>query len=200
MSPSGRRPGNLDTRADIIQAAKRLFARDGYDKTSLRAVAREAGVDAALVHHYFDGKSDLFIAAMSLPFDPHDVAHPGGTGLHAAGLSGTDIVIGFVSVWDKAEGTGSSFASIAGAMATAPVVAGAMREFLTERVWQLIPLLEGDDEAAHQLRLGMVSTQLTGLAFTRYLTRIPPISTATPAEIGRWAGPTLDRYMKGEIT
>jgi AcrR family transcriptional regulator len=200
MSPGGRRPGNLDTRADIIQAAKRIFARDGYDKTSLRAVAREAGVDAALVHHYFDGKSDLFIAAMSLPFDPHDVAHPGGSGLHAVGLAGADIVVGFVRVWDKAEGTGSSFAAIASAMASAPVVADAMREFLTERVWQLIPVLEGDDEATHQRRLAVVSTQLIGLAFTRYLTRVPPISTATPAEIGRWAGPTLDRYMTGEVT
>jgi AcrR family transcriptional regulator len=199
VSPGGRRPGNLDTRDDIIQAAKRIFARDGYDKTSLRAVAREAGVDAALVHHYFDGKSDLFIAAMSLPFDPRDVANPDGSGLHDLGLSGTDIVVGFLSVWDAAEGTGSSFAAIAGAMASAPVVADAMREFLTERVWQLIPLLEGDDEATHQVRRAMVSTQLIGLAFTRYLTRVPPISTATPAEIGRWAGPTLDRYTKGEI-
>jgi AcrR family transcriptional regulator len=199
MSPGGRRPGNLDTRADIIQAAKRLFAKDGYDKTSLRAVAREAGVDAALVHHYFDGKSDLFIAAMSLPFDPRQVADPDGTGLHPGSLSGSDIVVGFLSVWDAAEGTGSSFASIAGAMASAPEVADAMREFLTERVWQLIPLLEGDDEATHHVRRAMVSTQLIGLAFTRYLTRIPPISTATPAEIGRWAGPTLDRYTKGEI-
>jgi AcrR family transcriptional regulator len=200
MSPSGRRPGNLDTRDDIIQAAKRIFATDGYDKTSLRAVARAAGVDAALVHHYFDGKSDLFIAAMSLPFDPRDVANPDGSGVHAAGLTGADIVVGFLSVWDRAEGTGSSFASVAGAMASSPVVADAMREFLTERVWRVIPVLEGDDEATHLMRLALVSTQLIGLAFTRYLTRVPPISTATPAEIGRWAGPTLDRYTTGAIT
>jgi AcrR family transcriptional regulator len=198
VSPGGRRPGNLDTRDDIIQAAKRIFATDGYDKASLRAVARAAGVDAALVHHYFDGKSELFIAAMSLPFDPRHVAEPHGAASHAAG-HGADIVVGFLTVWDQAEGTGSSFASCAGAMASSPMVAAAMREFLTERVWRTIPRLEGDDEATHQSRLAMVSTQLIGLAFTRYLTRVPPVSTATPAEIGRWAGPTLDRYMTGEI-
>ncbi len=194
MSPGGRRPGNQDTRDDIIQAAKRIFATGGYDKTSLRAVAREAGVDAALVHHYFDGKSDLFIAAMALPFDPRQVPGPAGPGLHGPELSGAFLVEGFLTMWDLAEGTGSSFASCAGAMAASPQVADAMREFLAERVWSRLPRREGEDEATAAIRRGLVSTQLIGLAFTRYLTRLPPISTATPAEIGRWAGPTLHRY------
>ena len=69
----GRRPGNADTRGEIVEAAKRVFAAKGYDGASLRAVAREAGVDPALVHHYFDGKASLFVAAMALPFDPRAV-------------------------------------------------------------------------------------------------------------------------------
>ncbi len=71
---AGRRPGNVDTRGQIIDAAKRVFAAKGYDGASLRAVAREAEVDPALVHHYFDGKASLFVAAMALPFDPRTVA------------------------------------------------------------------------------------------------------------------------------
>ena len=67
---AGRRPGNVDTKGQIIDAAKRVFAAKGYDGASLRAVAREAEVDPALVHHYFDGKASLFVAAMALPFDP----------------------------------------------------------------------------------------------------------------------------------
>ena len=67
---AGRRPGNADTRGEIVEAAKRVFAAKGYDGASLRAVAREAQVDPALVHHYFDGKASLFVAAMALPFDP----------------------------------------------------------------------------------------------------------------------------------
>ncbi len=70
---AGRRPGNADTRGEIIEAAKRVFAAKGYDGASLRAVAREAEVDPALVHHYFDGKASLFVAAMALPFDPRTV-------------------------------------------------------------------------------------------------------------------------------
>ena len=67
---AGRRPGNVDTKGEIVEAAKRVFAAKGYDGASLRAVAREAEVDPALVHHYFDGKASLFVAAMALPFDP----------------------------------------------------------------------------------------------------------------------------------
>ena len=48
-------------------------------------------------------------------------------------------------------------------------------------------------------RRALVSSQLMGLAFTRYILRVPPVSTATPRQIGRWAGPTLDRYMSGVI-
>ena len=70
---AGRRPGNVDTKSEIVEAAKRVFAAKGYDGASLRAVAREAEVDPALVHHYFDGKAALFVAAMALPFDPRSV-------------------------------------------------------------------------------------------------------------------------------
>ena len=59
MSPGGRRPGKLSARDDIIRAARETFAEEGYDGTSLRAVARAAGVDAALIHHYFEGKEAL---------------------------------------------------------------------------------------------------------------------------------------------
>lgn len=68
--PRGRRPAGSDTRGAIVRAARSEFAERGYDGTSLREVARRAGVDAALVHHYFDGKAGLFGAAMDLPTDP----------------------------------------------------------------------------------------------------------------------------------
>jgi AcrR family transcriptional regulator len=199
VSPGGRRPGNVDTRDDIIQAAKRVFAANGYDKASLRAVAREAGVDAALVHHYFDGKSDLFVAAMALPFDPREVKEASGDNSDSLTYKGSRIIEGFLIMWDRAEKTGSSFASVAQAMAASPAVADAIREFVSERVWRHGIVIEGDDEATYHRRRALVSSQLMGLAFTRYLLRVPPISTATPAEIGRWAGPTLERYVLGSV-
>jgi AcrR family transcriptional regulator len=199
MSPGGRRPGKLDTRDDIIQAAKRVFAAHGYDKASLRAIAREAGVDAALVHHYFDGKADLFVAAMALPFDPRQVHQEAEGGLAPDAYIGDRVVEGFLTMWDWAEGTGSSFVSCVGAMAASPQVADAMREFVSERVWRNIRPVAGEDEAASQVRRSLVAAQLMGLAYARYVLRVPPLSTSTPAEIAVWAGPAVDRYVRGPL-
>ncbi len=195
MSAVGRRPGNADTRGEIVEAAKRVFADKGYDGTSLRGVAREAGVDPALVHHYFDGKAALFVAAMALPFDPRQVKN------HAAGpeYSGSRTIEGFLTMWDLAEGTGSSFASCLSAMAASSNVADAMREFVNERVWSVLRHNEGETEALRRRRTAMVSSQLMGLAFARYILRVPPMSTASPKQIGRWVGPTLDRYVKAPL-
>ena len=192
MSAVGRRPGNADTRGEIVDAAKRVFAAKGYDGTSLRGVAREAGVDPALVHHYFDGKASLFVAAMALPFDPRQVEE------HAAAteFSGSRTIEGFLSMWDRAEGTGSSFVSCMAAMAASTNVADAMREFISERVWSVLPHNEGESEALKRRRTSMASSQLMGLAFARYLLRVPPMSSASPKQIARWVGPTLDRYVK----
>jgi hypothetical protein len=82
-------------------------------------------------------------------------------------------------------------------MAASTSVADAMREFVAERVWGNTPVEEGESDSP--TRHALVSSQLMGLAFTRYIMRVPPVSTATPEEIGRWAGPTLDRYISGPV-
>ena len=76
----GRRPGAPDTRAEILGAARSLFAARGFAGTSVRAIAAEAGVDPALVHHYFGTKDDLFVAALQLPVDPRELLAPGPRG------------------------------------------------------------------------------------------------------------------------
>jgi AcrR family transcriptional regulator len=199
VSAVGRRPGNADTRGEIVEAAKRVFAVKGYDGTSLRAVAREAAVDPALVHHYFDGKASLFVAAMALPFDPRVVQERSSAAAAPPESPGAEVVTGFLTMWDRAEGTGSSFAACVAGMAASTSVADAMREFVAERVWNNHPVREGESTATTRQRRALVSSQLMGLAFTRYILRVPPVSTATPRQIGRWAGPTLDRYIAGPI-
>jgi AcrR family transcriptional regulator len=199
MSPVGRRPGKGNARDDIVRAARETFATEGYEGASLRAVARAAGVDAALVHHYFDGKADLFIAAMCLPFDPRQVHLAAEEPSTPSGFSGSVVVEGFLTMWDLAEGTGSSFVSCVGAMAASPAVADAFREFVSERVWEHITPIEGESPATSETRRSLVASQLLGLAYARYVLRVPPMSTATPADLGRWAGPTLDRYSSGPL-
>jgi len=199
MSPGGRRPGHASARDDIIRAAREKFAEEGYDGTSLRAVARAAGVDAALIHHYFEGKPGLFIAAMALPFDPRQVELGAEAASPASTLPGASVVESFLTMWDLAEGTGSSFVSCVGAMAASPAVADALREFVRDRVWQHITPIEGESDDTTDARQALVASQLVGLAYTRYVLRVPPISTASPSEIGRWVGPTLERYGGGDL-
>lgn len=111
MRPLGRRPGNRDTRADILDAARAEFARSGYAATSLRAVARRAGVDPALVHHYFEDKVSLFLEATELPEDPARVPEEAAAG---AGPLGELIVRGFLAMWDRPPSPGGADAGAHG--------------------------------------------------------------------------------------
>jgi AcrR family transcriptional regulator len=121
-------------------------------------VAREAGVDPALVHHYFDGKASLFVAAMALPFDPRSVAEH--TAVAPPAPVGGRIVEGFLTMWDHAEGTGSAIAACVAGMAASASVADAMREFVADRVWGNTPVKEGESESP--TRHALVSSQLMG--------------------------------------
>src|SRR3954470_4130791 len=94
----GRRPGSPDTRAAILSVARALFAANGYAGTSVRAVAAAAGADAALVHHYFGTKDDLFLAALELPVDPRQLGAPVGEG-GAEGAAERFLTV-FLSAWD----------------------------------------------------------------------------------------------------
>src|ERR1700722_4351025 len=114
MVRPGRRPGKVDTRAEIVTAARAAFAELGYAGASMRGIARRAGVDPALVHHYFADKAALFVETMALPIDPPH----GKEGVDVAGFSGERLVERFLAQWEQGEGPGSSaFVGLAQAMA-----------------------------------------------------------------------------------
>jgi AcrR family transcriptional regulator len=235
MTPVGRRPGRRDTRAEIVDAARAAFTERGYDGASLRGIARDAGVDPSLVHHYFDGKASLFVAALDLPADPRaikeqvettmsmrrEAGRAGGSGPEAGGgrpaendqtadgppstsgpdrpISGAVVVELFLAQWEDGEPPGSRFRAMAQAVSSSPSVADATRQFLAERVWSRIPRVAGEDETGAARRSALVSAQLVGLAWGRYVLRTEPLVSAPLAEIGRWAGPALDRYMAADL-
>lgn len=103
---TGRRPGNADTRLAILDAARVRFAGTGFDKTSIRAIAADADVDPALVHHYFGNKQQLFAAAVDFPVDPDTTL----LAVDAAPLDelGQTIVRAVVTVWDSPPDLASS--------------------------------------------------------------------------------------------
>jgi AcrR family transcriptional regulator len=185
---TGRRPGKVDTRAEILAAAHACFHHAGYDATSVRAVSRKAGVDPALVYHYFPGgKAELFAAAMRMAGDPRRV-------LEAArqeGEGGTSVVRNFLTLFEgpEAEARGASFLSLAQAMASSPAIAQGMKQFLRDRVWSLA----GDCDDPHQdTRHAMVCAELMGLAWVRYILRLEPLLSADGETVAAWFGPILD--------
>jgi AcrR family transcriptional regulator len=188
VTPAGRRPGSRDTRAEILDAARQSFAEEGYERSSVRGIARRAGVDPALVHHYFGDKARLFVELVHLVRDPRTNVDE----MHAAGgITGARIVRNFLSSWESGtaeEDRGSRFATIVEAVASSPRAADALREFLEERVWSRVP--EPPRNRA------LITAQLFGLAWTRYILRVEPVASADPEDLARWVGATIDTLLE----
>src|SRR5947209_7738622 len=99
MARTGRRPGNQDTRKAILAAAREAFAEKGYDRASIRAIATSAGVDPALVHHYFGTKDELFLATVEVPMDATKMVSE----IVAGDIDGLPerLIRTFLAVWDS---------------------------------------------------------------------------------------------------
>ncbi len=195
--PRGRRPAGEDTRAAILDAARAEFGERGYAAASLRAVARRAGVDPALVHHYFDGKDDLFTATLSAPANP--AALVGGLIADGDGSLegiGPRILVTFLQVWDDPDAQERLRGLLRNALEHEAALQ-ALREYLVGDVLGRVGALLPADEAA--LRTGLVGSQLVGLAVARYVVRLPGLAEATPEQVVAAVGPTLERYLTGPV-
>jgi AcrR family transcriptional regulator len=195
MARTGRRPGASGTRGAILDAARRAFAEQGYQRATIRGVAELAGVDPALVHHYFGTKQELFVAAVRLPVNPVEQL----TTVLAAEPDqvGPRIVETFLSIWDHAAGQNPLLALIRSAVADEQAAA-LLREFITEEVLGPIAARLGSPDA--RLRATLVGSQLIGLAVARYIIRVEPLASTASAEVAAAVGPTVQRYLTGEVT
>ena len=186
--PRGRRPGASDTRERILEAARERFAAHGYDRTRLRDVALDAGVDAALVHYFFKTKDGLFVAAMELPFRPAEVL---GSVIEE-GLNGERIVRRLLSVWDEPAARQALLALV-----QAPGAAVALREFISaEVVARLAGAIEADRPS---LRATLVASQVMGLIAARYIAGVEPLASLPAEEVVPLVAPTLQRYLDGAL-
>jgi AcrR family transcriptional regulator len=186
----GRRPAGEDTRAEILDAARAEFSAKGYDASSLRAIARLAEVDPALVHHYFDGKAALFVEAMSIPVNPLLLIEAllAGPREHV----GARLAATFFDIWDSPEGRERLVALIRSAVSHEDA-ARMLREFLAREVFAKVAL--SMDVPQPHLRAGMAAAQMIGLAMMRYVIGFEPIVHASTEEIVALVAPTLQRYL-----
>ena len=172
------------TRADILEAARRRFGSDGYERTTLRAVAADVGIDPALVVRYFGSKQDLFAAAaeftLDLPdltkVDPDDVADA--------------LLPSFFAVWEK----DTTFVALLRAAMTSPTAADTMRHVFATQVAPKLAAITPDHPAQ---RAGLMGAFVIGLATTRYVLANPAVADLSHDELIRWARPVIRQLLVG---
>lgn len=187
----GRRPGGDDTRASIIEAARSSFAAQGYDRPSLRGIARAAAVDPALVHHYFKGgKAELFSETLAVPINPAELVERIISG--APDRLGRRVIETFLGVWDAPERRETLTALIRSSMTT-DESARMLREYLGREVFGRIASATG--VADPELRGALAASQVVGMAIMRYIVKVPALVDASTNQIVARLGPVLQHYL-----
>ncbi|MFJ4843564.1 TetR family transcriptional regulator [Streptomyces sp. NPDC088746] len=198
-APSPRRRGRPsrtagatgpDARTRILEAAREEFAERGYDKTSVRGIARAAGVDAALVHHYFGTKDEVFAAAIELSFEPALVI-PTILGGPSEDL-GERLARYFIGVWENPVSRAPLLAILRSAL-THEAAAKVLRGFVLRRLLERIAAeLDVPDPT---FRAELAASHMIGIAILRYVIRAEPLASTDPEKIIAMVAPTLQRYL-----
>lgn len=183
-----------DTRADIVAAARQEFVDNGYDAASLRAVARAAGVDAALVHHYFRDKADLFAATLDIPIRPDRIVSEILLGPRDA--VGASIVRAIITRFDDRATRDTVIALVRTALGH-EFAARLLRQFLLREVLHRVTTGLNLDDG--ELRASFAASQLVGLIVARYGIRIDPLVDATTDEVVARIGPVVQWYLLGDL-
>jgi AcrR family transcriptional regulator len=195
MARTGRRPGNQDTREEILAAARQAFAERGFDNTSIRTIAAGAGVDPALVHHYFGTKDQLFLDAMQVPFDPAKVVPH----ILAAGVDevGERVVRTLLTIWDSP--AGAPAAALVRSAVSNEAISRMLRDFVVTRILRRIGRELGFEPAEGAMRANLVASQIGGLIMVRYILKFEPLASAPPDTVVALVAPTVQRYLTGPL-
>lgn len=191
---TGRRPGAGTARTDILDTAREIFAREGFRGTTVRAVAAAAGVDPALITHYFSSKQGLFEAAIDLPFDPSQVF----SGLVSAGPRdeiGERIVQFFLATW--AAESSHVLPTLVRIVVNEPAAARTFERLLIREGLGPALAAAGFDEP--ELRAALVASQLVGAGLLRFILGMEPLAALPEEELVAWLAPAIQRYATGPL-
>ena len=188
----GPRAGKPDTRGAVLTAARRRFAAHGYDRTTLRDIAGDAGVDVALVSYFFGSKEGVFAAAMELTVNPAQLVEA----LLEQGVDdlGERLTRGFLALWDNPE---TGLVGMLRSAATHEEAAAMLRGFIEREI--LGRLARAIDAPDAELRAALAGSQLIGMALARYVVGVGAIARADPERLVAAIGPTIQRYLTGEV-
>ncbi len=191
---TGRRPGESGARDDILAAARAQFAENGYDGATIRGIAAHAGVDPALVHHYFGAKEQLFEAALELPISPAAFLPALLAGDHDR--IGEQVVRRFLTVWEDSANR-PIFMAMLRSVVSNEQAAQLVRRLLVKEIFGPIATALGVPDA--ELRATLAGSQLVGLVLLRYVGQVEPLASADVDSLAAAVGPTIQRYLAGAI-
>ncbi|WP_030679800.1 TetR/AcrR family transcriptional regulator [Streptomyces sp. NRRL B-1347] len=181
------------TREVILEAARDQFSAHGYEKTSVRAIAKAAGVDSALVHHYFGTKEQLFAAAIEVSFAPAlqaPAAIEDGP-LDSVGERLTRFVLG---VWEN-PATRTPLLAIVRSAVNHETAAAVFRRLVTT---QLLSRVAGTlDLPDADLRAELAAAQLVGIAMLRYVIQVEPLASADMEDLVARVAPVVQGHLTG---
>jgi AcrR family transcriptional regulator len=192
----GRPPGRSDTRDRILASARELFSRNGIDNTTVRAIAADAGVDPALVHHYFGTKTQLFAAAIHIPVDPMTILGP----LREVPVDQIGHVLPslLLPLWDSELGKGF-IATLRALLAGSDYDVSMVRSFLQDVITAEVGGRVDDPPGTGRLRVQFVASQLVGIVMARYILELEPFRSLPVDAVVETIAPTLQRYLTGEL-
>ena len=185
----GRRPGPSSTRDEILKAARRGFAEGGYERTTFRSIANEAGVDPALVVQFFGSKKELFAAATVSPVTLAEIAKESESA--SSGSPGTDLA-SLLMEWLEHEGARQALLGRIRSASSEPAAADAVREMIGAQLVEFAKTMEGERP---DVRASLLATQFLGVVIARYVVGVEPLASMELQEIAKWLGPTFDLYL-----
>lgn len=190
----GRPRGQSDTRERILFNAREMFARNGFDRTSVRSIASAAGVDAALVHHYFGTKQQLFAAAIHIPIDPMQVLGP----MRETPVAelGSKLPALLLPLWDSELGSGF-IATLRSLLVGEDV--SLVRSFLQEVISVEVGRRVDDPPGSGRVRVQFVASQLVGVVMARYILELEPFASLPVEQIAETIAPNLQHYLTGDL-
>lgn len=187
--PAGAAAG--ETRDRILAAAREEFSARGYDRTSVRSIGRAAGVDAALVHHYFGTKEQVFAAAIEVSFAPA-ADLPGALGEAGAEDLGERVTRFFLRVWDDPASREPLLAVVRSAV-TNETAAGVFRAMVSRTV--LARVAGGLDVPDAEFRVQLAASHLVGVVMLRYVVGVEPLASVPLESLTRTLSPTVHHYL-----
>jgi len=174
------------TRAAILDAAQKLFAQHGHDRTTVRDIAAKASIDPALVIRYFGSKDELFVRAAAFDLRMPDLSKVKRSQI------GDTLIRRFLELGEGFTGMTVLLRSAA----SNDYAASRVRELFAAQVLPAFARVGSRADAAE--RAGLVASQLLGLALCRYILKIPPVAEMSAEEIVKHTGPTIQRYASGK--